>query len=130
MFLNDVTEFGQCGPTDPELEAGTGHTENNVKFCYNFFNTRVEDSGVVSEDRRKITMKGFAGLYQFDWMTEEDLRFSIETESDPISAPPGHYTVQPGQQGRLVWITGPPGLGKSTSAQLLSREKGKYFCLY
>ena len=25
---------------------------------------------------------------------------------------------------RLIWISGPPGLGKSTSAQLLSREHG------
>ena len=52
---------------------------------------------------------------------------SPEAESDPVSAPPGHYTVQPERQGRLLWITGPPGLGKSTTAQLLSREKGKVF---
>ena len=124
MLLGYLTEFGQFGPADPEVESRTGQAENNFKFSYDFAGTRVEDPGVVSEDRLKLTVKGFGGLNTFDWMTEEDLRAAIEAESDPISAPPGHYTVQPERQGRLLWITGPPGLGKSTSAQLLSREKG------
>ena len=34
------------------------------------------------------------------------------------------YKVEPERQGRLMWISGPPGLGKSTSAQILSREHG------
>ena len=41
---------------------------------------------------------------------------------EPYSASP--YKIEPERQGRLIWITGPPGLGKSTSAQLLSREHG------
>ena len=43
---------------------------------------------------------------------------------DPISAPPGPYKVQPQVKGRFLWINGAPGLGKSTTAQLLAREKG------
>merc|ERR1712179_735348 len=31
---------------------------------------------------------------------------------------------EPERQGKLVWITGAPGLGKSTTAQLLSRHHG------
>merc|ERR1711936_1339426 len=49
---------------------------------------------------------------------------SESKETDPITAPPGPYKEQPGVGGRLVFITGPPGSGKSTSAQLLAREKG------
>ena len=45
-------------------------------------------------------------------------------EGDPIDAPPGPYKIQPEYQGRLVWLTGPPGTGKSTTAQLLGRLKG------
>ena len=43
---------------------------------------------------------------------------------DPIEAPPGPYKRQPELQGKLLWITGSPGMGKSTSAQLLGRNKG------
>ena len=45
-------------------------------------------------------------------------------EGDPIEAPPSFYKVEPERQGKLVWISGPPGLGKSTTAQLLSRKHG------
>ena len=45
-------------------------------------------------------------------------------DCDAIEAPSSHYKVEPERQGRLIWITGAPGLGKSTSAQLLSREHG------
>ena len=43
---------------------------------------------------------------------------------DPIDAPPGPYQVQPEVQGQLLWLTGGPGTGKSTTAQLLGRLKG------
>ena len=43
---------------------------------------------------------------------------------DPISAPPGPYKVQPRVAGRFLWINGAPGLGKSTTAQTLARNKG------
>merc|ERR1719350_1330871 len=45
-------------------------------------------------------------------------------DGDSIDAPSNQYKVEPERQGRLIWISGPPGLGKSTSAQLLSREHG------
>ena len=52
------------------------------------------------------------------------LRKRLANDGDPIEAPTSPYKVEPERQGRLVWMTGPPGLGKSTSAQLLSREHG------
>merc|ERR1711936_933715 len=57
-------------------------------------------------------------------ITEEQVSEIERSGLDPLAAPPGPYTVQPDRQGRLVWLTGPPGAGKSTSAQLLGRLHG------
>ena len=35
-----------------------------------------------------------------------------------------HITPTPEKQGKIYWISGPPGAGKSTTCQLLGREKG------
>ena len=56
-------------------------------------------------------------------MTEEEIA-ALEAEGDPFEAPPGPYKIQPERLGKFLWITGPPGLGKSTSAQLLSKTAG------
>ena len=61
--------------------------------------------------------------------TEQKGNLNAEIFSpDPISAPPVPYSVQPGQEGRgrLLFITGPPGSGKSSSAQLLARDRGQF----
>ena len=67
----------------------------------------------------------------------------MENDFDPIEAPPGPYTLQPHNQGgtslrlcsllilklamfsgRILLLCGPPGTGKSTTAQLLARRLG------
>ena len=45
--------------------------------------------------------------------------------ADPISCPPCPYPLVPGAGGRLVWITGYPGTGKSTAAQIMARNHGQ-----
>ena len=35
-----------------------------------------------------------------------------------------HIKPQPDKQGKIYWLSGPPGAGKSTTCQLMAREKG------
>merc|ERR1719429_785681 len=79
--------------------------------------------GVLVEDGKKFFVNLFGGLMEWEWVPEEEGK-ELAKDGDPIEAPPSHHKVQPEYQGRLLWITGPPGLGKSSSAQLLSREHG------
>jgi len=81
------------------------------------------DHGVVIEDGTKFILETMMGVSTLEWITEEEAE-RLANDGDPMDAPPSHYKVEPERQGRLIWITGPPGLGKSTSAQLLSREHG------
>ena len=37
-----------------------------------------------------------------------------------------HITPQPEKPGRIFWLSGPPGAGKSTTCQLMARERGNF----
>ena len=50
--------------------------------------------------------------------------FVSSSYRDPIEAPTCQYKIQPENQGKLVWLSGPPGAGKSTTGQLLGKESG------
>ena len=43
-------------------------------------------------------------------------------QMEPIEAPVCPYPLKPGHQGKLLWITGVPGAGKSTTAQFLGKH--------
>ena len=63
------------------------------------------------------------GVVELEKITEEEFIF-IENDNDPIEAPPGPYTIQPDVPGKILWLSGAPGMGKSTSAQMLGRDHG------
>ena len=52
------------------------------------------------------------------------LKEAAEDDKDPADAPPNHYTLRPGQVGKLVFISGAPGLGKSTTARRMMEKEG------
>ena len=57
------------------------------------------------------------------WMSDEDLKELAENR-DHKDTPSCPYKIQPENQGRLVWLSGPPGAGKSTTGQLMGRDAG------
>merc|ERR1719412_1908990 len=59
-----------------------------------------------------------------DWLSEEKLE-TLKKDRDPADAPScPQYKPQPDKPGKLLWFSGPPGSGKSTSAQLMGRKHG------
>ena len=122
-FSKCKLKYGSFGEADPRIVEMTGERFYNLEIRYDLIGKEMTDYGVLTEHGRKMVLKGNSGIVTRLWITDEEAEL-IENEGDPIEAPPNHYKVEPERQGRLIWISGPPGLGKSTSAQLLSREHG------
>merc|ERR1719309_127103 len=117
--------LGDFGKADPEVLKLVEEYENenyNIEMSVNW-GQDFKEMGVLRRDGKTIITKGVMGVGKMAWVTEEEID-EIENEGDPIDAPPGPYKIQPEYQGKLLWLTGPPGLGKSTSAQLLGRNHG------
>jgi len=123
--IEGTIKVGDFGEADPEVGKLSGEKSYNIQISYSYGQDFIEN-GVLSGDGLKITTKGLTGIAEIEWVTEEEAA-RLEAEGDPIEAPPGEYKIQPEYQGKFLWITGPPGLGKSTTAQLLGRNHGYVF---
>ena len=83
----------------------------------------MEASSEWTSAGNKLTFKNMVGVGYMEWITEEEAA-AIEAAKEPMEAPSHPYKEQPDNPGKLLWITGPPGLGKSSTAQLLAKTAG------
>jgi len=118
--------YGVFGESDPVVGEKTGEVMNNIEFSVTNQGHTMKEVGVITEDKKMIVTKSLMGVHEYHWITDEEAAELLE-DGDPIEAPPAPYKLQPDNQGRLVWLTGPPGLGKSTTAQLLARHHGHVY---
>ena len=90
----------------------------------NMMNGLLRSQGIVCEDGKTIYSWGFANdLAVKKWMSEDDVE-KMKNDREPFQAPVCPYKIQPENQGRLIWLSGPPGAGKSTTCQMLGKEAG------
>ena len=96
-------------------------------FIRRTFYNNVIISGVINEEGTQIHSMSFhpGEIDVINWLTDEEKMKLLEDREhvDNPSLPP-YITVKPEKQGKLVWFSGPPGAGKSTTAQLLARNNG------
>ena len=114
--------YGDCGEAHPDVSELTGKKSYNVKITFTW-GVDFHDLGVMTDDGSHVTMKGMMGISTLEKISEEEAA-ELLASGDPVDAPPGPYKVQPEYQGKILWLTGAPGMGKSTTAQLLGRNKG------
>jgi len=124
-------EYGEFGQVHPKIEEITGKRKNNFKLIISWNKENDSDTweieGLVTDDGERLYYKKTHDPNEIDIharISQAEADEIDADEGDPIDAPPGPYKIQPEYQGRLVWLTGPPGTGKSTTAQLLGRLKG------
>jgi len=121
--LKGTLSYGNFEEAHPAVAKVTGVKCNNIML--QLFSGMFTLGGVLSKDRRKVTFWGFSReLDSFNWMSRKDFIVFRETYCDPVHAIPNHYKLQPDYQGKFLWISGPPGLGKSTTGQMLGKIAG------
>ena len=124
-----ILKSGVFEKTDEKIFSSTGKANFNVHM-HDPANTDDVSLGVVSDDGRIITFKSHHGfVFSMEWVEETEagsIRTAALNEKDPAEAPSNHYTLKPGQAGKLVWISGAPGYGKSTTARRMMEKKYLY----
>merc|ERR1712008_516638 len=108
---------------DPVICEATGESSYNVELSYDVKDQVHIEYGLVTEAGAKLLRKSVMGVHDYEKISEEEANEVLD-DGDPIDSLRTPYKLQPHNQGHLIWFTGPPGTGKSTSAQLLAIELG------
>jgi hypothetical protein len=120
---------GDFGEADTEVADISGEKVYTVQMKVEIMGKERVTLAVLADKGKKFYFKSSIKTIPvgfLEWMTQEEADF-LASDGDPIAAPPSRYKLEPERQGKLLWITGAPGLGKSTTAQLLSRNHGFVF---
>ena len=102
-----MLSHGVFGEADPEIARITGESVYTLELRYPVRERERVLHGVVTEKGFKLVFHTFVGLWELDWVTEEEAK-RLAQEGDPILAPCSSYPLQPEMQGKLLWITGLP----------------------
>jgi len=122
-FSRGTWKYGDYGEVHSAVAEATGKTSNDVEMS--LWAGMMVFNGVLSDDGKKITYWDtmMNELGAFEWMTDEEFE-EMKNYGDPANAPSSHYKIQPENLGKFLFITGAPGLGKSTLGHLLSKMAG------
>ena len=115
---------GDFGETPEIIRELTGGVERyNMQLKNEWFEKRA----VLNAEGTRIMYIGWIpGKAEIMELASDEKIEEVKNSRDPVDAPsiPSYYTPQPHRKGRLLWFSGPPGAGKSTSAQLMGRHHG------
>ena len=120
---------GDFGEADPAVALASGGSRYTVEMKIKAADKEQVTPMVLTDDGKVFYFKSKIKTIPIEslrWVTEEEA-LKAGKEGDNILAPPSDYKLEPERRGKLVWITGAPGMGKSTTAQLLSRKHGFVF---
>ena len=121
--LTGTWTYGRFHETKKEIEEITGAKYYDIEM--KFMGGAITMYGVLNEDGKSITK--FSMLNELDemlWLSPEKQKELLDDRQHEDTILPPNGKVQPENQGKILWLSGPPGAGKSTTAQYIAREKG------
>jgi len=114
--------YGDFGETTKEIKEASGADRYNVQMIY--WTGKINMKGVVSEDGKSMHLMGMLGGLAHGKCVSQDEFKAIMDDREHTNDMSCFYEKQPENQGKLLWLSGPPGAGKSTTGQLLAKEHG------
>ena len=121
MYSGPCT-YGKFGKTAPDVQARSGKEFYEIELS--FMDGTFKSYAVMGQDNTTLIMMGFYRECEtYNWISEEDM-IKFRESCDHVSSPATPYELKPGKPGKLVWVTGTPGAGKTTSAFFLGKKHG------
>ena len=123
---------GNFGEASEELQLITGISENNVELSYAFGPYGTKNyQGIVTQDGKSCYVTSdddpSKKLEEYHWLDEEAIK-KISSGFEDIKERYHPYKVQPetiiGEKGNLIFLSGAPGCGKSTTALKIAQKEG------
>ena len=112
---------GDFGDTPSEIKEATGVEKYNVEMADK--DRRYVQKGVLTEDGKTIATLSPFGISIGKWLSFEALQ-KLAGEREDISDLSCPYPKQPDVQGKIFWLSGPPGAGKSSTALFMAKNQG------
>lgn len=118
-------EQGSFGPVKKELQELCGSSASyNLEMA--FIGLPIAFNAFLDESGSRLTFWGLSSNSPETMilLTNEELQACLKSRESVLTPSCPHVKVQPENQGKIYWLSGPPGCGKSTTCQLLAKKKG------
>ena len=120
-------EYGDFGPAPPELAELSGIQNFNLRLQHGEFKLRLilNDEGTRFYAEKLIATEKNFNIRE--WVNDQMLN-EFKESRESADAPICQYAkLQPAKLGKIIWFSGPPGAGKTTTAQLMGRKHGHVY---
>jgi len=122
--------FGDFGEPSEKLENACHSKLCNVQFSMDGWT----EKGIINQEGTEITfIEPDGNVDQFQWKNPEEIQHVLDSR-EAIDERQHFYKIQPENQGKLIFLTGSPGCGKSSTALKLAQKSGFVFyegdCFY